>query len=339
MHQILTNQKTGAILIVLVVSFLILFSVGFASGSQGPETNGNLESKAFVVSPPVILVSSIEYLENNPGIFQISNNITVISGEGIVTIADSSNGHSIVVLNTSSQSYSNQYKLIYSQYQSSNYNITTLLLNSNNGFYYDITNYLNQTTGVFHISVINEVNSTMSIVDYQTFALARIYYQSGSDPIPPPPNGGYDIWTAFNHTYVVAQGNEVFQEWENVTIYWYESSTGNAVFIKSWLNNTVEASAVYTNSFGQIYGLSEAHLDLYLGVIDYGHGLPLSDSNYSVPVGGPAYYWYFFTWNTFETQNNPIGHNIWENDSLSYGEGLASPDLPSAEIHVPSNDL
>ena len=130
---------------------------------------------------------------------------------------------------------------------------------------------------------------------------------------PPPPNGGYDIWSAFNHSYEVVQGNEVFQEWENVTIFWYESSTVNAVFIQSWLNNTGEASYVYTNSFGQMYGLDEAHLAENLGVVSYGRGLPLGDANYSVNVGLPASSWYFFTWNTFETQNNPIGHNIWEN--------------------------
>lgn len=340
MKLVRTNSRTVLVLISIAVSLIMLAPIGFGSGAQAQSANSSSENNTFVVAPPIILVNSIQYLENNPGIFQISNNISVISLKGIVEIADSFNGYSIIILNTSSQSDSYQYRLIYSQNQSSNYKATILLLNSNNGFYYNITNYLNQITGVFHISVTNELNSTMRIVNYQTFALARLYYQSGSDPIPPPPNGGYDIWSAFNHTYEVAQGNEIFQEWENVTIFWYESSTGNAVFIKSWLNDTGEASDVYTSYFGQIYGLYEAHLAVNLGVVPYGHGLPLSDANYSVNVGLPAISWYFFTWNTFETQNNPIGHNIWGNDSFSYGEnGMASPGPLLGEIQVPSNDL
>jgi hypothetical protein len=322
-----------------------LVSIGHSgremSGIQRPETSSNPENNIYIVSPPVILINSIEYLENNPGIFQISNNVTVISARGTVDIYDSSNGDSIIVSNLYGKTSSFQYELVYFQDQFSTPNVTTLLLNSTNGYHYSITNYIGQTTGMYGISATNESNSAMRIAGYLTFALARIYYQTYTDALPPPPTGTYDIWFAYNHSSEVFQGNQEIQEWENVTIYWSENSAGtSASFIEAWLNNTGEASAYYTNSFGEEYGLGEAQIFINLGVVPYGLSFVVTEANYTVAVGGQALEWLFFTWNAFENNNNPLGRNIWENDSFLYGyNGLEGPPPLKADIEVPSNDL
>lgn len=247
----------------MLVSASFLASAN-ALGSGAPSSQSYNQ---FVVSPPKILVNSIEFLQNNPGMYSVLEKWIVVSENGTIKIADSSGNNSVSVFNTSTQSAEYQYKLVYNQTYEGLKNTTVIFLKSTNGYSDTATNEEGQLIGNYNVSTVNTTTSAMILVEYPIFATARVTYNlSAPDIITPPPGGGLSGYYAENHTVVTYEGNQENQAWFNVTIWFYFNSAGNPVFVSAWMNMTAEASGKVSqyDFFQNEYNISYTETAFYI---------------------------------------------------------------------------
>jgi hypothetical protein len=331
------SEKARVLFVLGILLILICVSFSASANALGSGSQLSTFNNQIVVSPPKIVVNSIEYLENNPGVEVMPNNMTLVSENGIIKIADSSGNYSVSVFNTSSQSDEYQYKVVYSSSHQYQRNTTDIFLDSTNGYFNKITNFQGRVTGIYNVSAINVTSSAAIIAAYPVFVTAIVVDQVGSDSSTPPPGGGLSGYYGENSSSKVYVGNQVEEIWLNLTVwFYYNSTTGQPQFVDAWVNMTAESSLYVT-----VDGVTAAWQDTdgRVWISDnyfYEYYYNIKTCNYSTSVGGDAGIWFYGVYNWHDTDRSPIGYNVWENDTFAY------PGFPAAvmlETSVPVKSI
>jgi hypothetical protein len=322
---------------IIIISIIILLSFSLSNASASPFfkdpniINVNLNS-------PRALISSLNYLQVNQGNYNVAGDANVTSYYGLINILF--NNTSISIFNTSLYPSEFEWQIIYND---SNNTIIIMNLKGSDGYNLIITIDKNQVTGSYVKFNLSEYNCTMAVINYPTFSLA-IFLYSG-DAITPPPNGeSYDIYFAYNHTTeeFYDSGNDIEQEWLNVTIFWTLNQDLEPVFINGWANTTVETSAYIPNT---VFNEPEPwdKLNNYFITIHniYYNTLNTLDTidDYNVYVGGYAQIWnYSFLPVNIPSDYQLLGGTVWVNVSYLYGEGGVGANA-EASVDIPANNL
>lgn len=321
--------KLVVLVVMIGVSFAYILPNG--QGSNIPFTSST--NYQVLVSPPKVVISSINYLENNPGRYMLSDGVTAISDNGVIKIFCVSENWTETLINIQSQASNVQRKLIFNSTYLGIENTTIIMLKSTNGHSFSVTNFQGYPTAIFNITTINATTSVEVLAAYPTFAVVRVMYiQTTPMIIPPGGGGGNSGYYVSNHTEEYYQGHpgDEIQEWFNFTYWFYDNSAGQPRFVDAWWNNTVEVpTSLYSG--GPLY--EETHFYPMYGTWN---------SQNSQPIGGsPTNYtnnnesWSFSVYNWKDRNENPIGYTAWENDTMVYTPAGYLPVLATISASVP----
>lgn len=284
-----------------------------------------------VISPPQIILEEIYYLEQNTGTYASEGNVTVVSEQGTISIVNKTIGETVEITNLSTQPSPYEFKIINEVGQ----NTTIAFLYSSNGYVCNITNSKNQITGRVNNLTINMQNGVALLTEYPFLYTASYVSdnQISPDSTPPPPGQNYSVDYVSNHTSELlnyGSGDQITQLWFNVTLFWQYSSSGIPEVIKLWMNGTCEAPGYWLT-----YVLSEINLQFGFDGYMFWGGNSIDNTSYYIQVPPPAYTWAFTTANSVESsQISPFGHNIFDNDTLEYGDAPMTPN-PYTDVWIP----
>lgn len=321
------------------VMILAAFSTASAAVLVAPTS---LSSWQVIVSPPIAVLNSINYLENENSNFDLYDGISVSSDNGTIRIVNTSANWTVTVFDAPSKAAAFQYKVEYNSTFDGKENITVLMLESNNGYPNYVTNPQGRVTYAFNLKSSNKTTSAIILAEYPILASVKIENQVSPDTIiGPPPGGGPYTWEQGGHWSWTGSGNEIAQLWMNVTVwFWQNSSNGPATFVRLEAINTAEAPQIVFNfTWLQTY--------LYLEV-SQNNGNPVDSDyedaanlytvpNYVVQVPSPALSWFFTSYNWSESNWSLLGHTLWGNGTIAYGAAPNGELWPNVTLSVPTS--
>lgn len=317
------------------VSVLAVFTMISTVALPGVFANqsATLSPQTIVIDPPQLILEEIYHLEKANGTFTPNSGVIVVSGQGAVSIVNTTIKETVQITNISTQPSPFEFKIV----NELGKNTTIAFLDGTNGYLYNVTNSEDQITGKINNFTINLQNGAALLTEYPIFYTARFVFGNQVSPnsIPPPPGQNYSVDYVTNHTTELlngGSGDEITQVWFNVTLIWRYDSSGNPEVINLWMNGTNEAPDLWGK--GEWY---QTHFSY--GLLSYmwwgGFVSIYNQSLIKINVPPPAYGWDFGTYYSNEShqQPSPFGHYIFDNDTLNYYNINMSP-TPWAAVWI-----
>ena len=188
------------------VSVLAVFTMISTVALTGvfADQSATLSPQTIVIDPPQLILEEIYHLEKANGTFTPNSGVIVVSGQGAVSIVNTTIKETVQITNISTQPSPFEFKIV----NELGKNTTIAFLDGTNGYLYNVTNSKGQITGKINNFTINLQNGAALLTEYPISYTARFVFGNQISPnsIPPPPGQNYSVDYVTNHTTELLNG-------------------------------------------------------------------------------------------------------------------------------------